>query len=135
MLRRWNNIGLSARTTFLMVIPMVMAVSIFGYFATLDKIVSAEKNADQRSKTLVQHFSSMIELGMVAQDKQALISYADMMLREENVVSVLMQNINKHVLVKKENGKWKNKQWKKQSRECEIFNGTGFFIRGYGWWN
>lgn len=110
IVRRWNDIGLSGRTAILMVIPMVLAISVFGYFVTVDKIESSEKSIQQKSELLVRHFSSIVELGMVAQDEAVLVSYADIMLKEEGVVSVLMQDINNKVLLEKADAEWEKER-------------------------
>ena len=102
IMKYWRALGLSRQTALLMVLPMVMAISIFGYFVTAERIDSTESTINQRSELLVRHFSSIIELGMVAQDMAVLSSYADIMLKEKDVVSVLMKDIDNNVLIEKE---------------------------------
>ncbi len=100
--RNWNNISLISRTAILMVIPLIITITIFGYFVTVDKIDSSEKNVKQRGGLLVRHYASVMELSVIAQDKLALFSYADLMLKEQGVVSVVIQDIYENVLVFRE---------------------------------
>ncbi|MFC1589684.1 hypothetical protein ACFL3P_05400 [Pseudomonadota bacterium] len=79
-----------------------MAITIFGYFVTVERIDSTESTIHQRSELLVRHFSSIIELGVVAQDMVVLSSYADIMLKEKDVVSVLIKDVDNNVLIEEE---------------------------------
>jgi len=100
-IRRWEDIGIKGRAALFMVIPVVLTISVFGYFVTLDRLDYSERNFIQRGELLVRNFSSIIELSMVAQDKAALQLYADVILKEEGVVSVLMADIDGKALIKK----------------------------------
>jgi len=84
-----------------MIIPMMLMILALGYYVTADKISSAERNANQRGSLLARHLSSIVELGMVARDKAVLLSYVDIVLKEEGVFSVSIQDITGGTLAEK----------------------------------
>lgn len=101
MILRWRDIGFRGRIAILMVIPLILTFSVFGFYVTKKHIEENATNAMQRGELLVRHFSSIIELGMVAQDRTVLMSYADFMFKEIDVVSVRMSDINGNILAEK----------------------------------